>query len=499
MHAEAIGILREIERRSDTSAFTYRGVCAWPLARLRLWTELMRRMVIDKKGEGDAIANTAPTFAADPKAQAETVGPQALGLLRAAGSAAEFVARPDALFFARPEEHGEKTPAGAYAKIIDSVIGHVRDPWSKIELADPRTIGFPRANPSLFLDLGRVTDVRFEPPGALAGFANLAAATAATAGIALDQASLTADMGKIFYFARIFEKLLTVLSPRALILSVYYHPVGMAWMLACRWAGITSVDLQHGRLGPLHGLYTDLTAAPADGYHLLPDRVWCWGARTKADIERDMNPACRRHRGFVGGNAWLYKWRYGDTAAFSPPGLEDFQARVAGKRKILVSLQPLDRPVPPALVSAMQNAPADWFWLLRTHPLRRHTAPEIAALLSQNGIANFEIECSTSFPLFALLRMADHHVTVFSSVVVEAANFDLRTSLLGPEGAAAFAPEVAQGIARPTLSGDALLAHVREVLSAEREPVRSDFVDMSEGAPDRALANLLRPDQALSA
>lgn len=498
MHAEAIGILREIERQADTGEFTYRGVCAWPLARLRLWTELMRRMVIDKK-EGDAVANTGPSFAADPNAQAETVGPQALGLLRAAGSKAAFTARPDALFFARPEEHGEKTPAGAYAKIIDSVIGHMRGPWSKIELADPRTFGFARANPSLFLDLRRVTDVRFEPPGALAGFAGVAAATSAAAGIALDQANLTADMGKIFYFARIFEKLLTTLSPKALILSVYYHPVGMAWMLACRWAGITSVDLQHGRLGPLHGLYTDLTAAPADGYHLLPDRVWCWGARTKTDIEGDLNPACTRHRGFVGGNAWLYKWRYGDTAAFSPPDLAAFQGRLAGKHKILVSLQPLDQPVPPAVLDAMKAAPADWFWLLRTHPLRRHTAPEIARLMAQHGVTHFEIDCSTTFPLFALLRMADHHVTVFSSVVVEAAHFDLRTSLLGPEGAAAFAPEVEQGIARPTLSGDALLAHIREVLSAGRQPVRSDFVDMSEGLPDRALASLLRPAQALSA
>lgn len=499
MHAEAIGILREIERRSDTGAFTYRGICAWPLARLRLWTELMRRMVIDKKGEGEAVANTGPSFSADPNAQAETVGPQALGLLRAAATKAAFTPKPEIVFFARPEEHGEKTPGGMYAKILDSVIGHARGPWSKLELADPRTIGFARAIPSLFLDLGRVADVRFEPPGALEGLKDVAAATVSTAGIALDEAGLTADMGKIFYFARIFEKILRALSPKALILSVYYHPVGMAWMLACRWAGVTSVDLQHGRLGPLHGLYTDLTAAPADGYHLLPDRVWCWGERTKTDIERDLNPACTRHRGFVGGNAWLYKWRYGDTSAFAPPGLADFRARLAGKRKILVSLQPLDRPVPPALLDVMRTAPADWFWLLRTHPLRRHTAPEIAALLTQHGIANFEIESSTSFPLFALLRMADHHVTVFSSVVVEAANFDVRTSLLGPEGAAAFAPEIAQGIARHTPTAHALGAHIDEVLSAPRAPLSSDFVDMSEGVANRALAALLRPHQALSA
>lgn len=496
MHLEAIGILKEIERRCDTGAITYRGVCAWPLVRLRLWTGLMRRLVIDK-GEGEAVANTAPSFTADPNTQAEPVGPATLGLLRAAGSTARFVAKPEILFFARPEEHGEKTPSGAYAKMLDSVIGHARGPWAKIELADPRTIGFARSTPSLFLDPSRVANVRFEPPGELEGFADIAAA-AAIADIPLDRASLTADMGKILYFARIFEKVLRTLAPRVLILSVYYHPVGMAWMLACRSAGVRSVDLQHGRLGPLHGLYTDLTAAPADGYPLLPDHVWCWGNRTAADIARDMNLLCTRHRGFVGGNAWLYKWRYGDTAAFSPPDLAAFQAGLAGKRKILVSLQPLDRPVPPALLDAMRPAPSDWFWLLRAHPLRRHTVPEVAALLRQNGVTNFEIDSSTSFPLFALLRMADHHVTVFSSVVVEAAMFDLRTSLLGPEGAAAFAPEVEQGIARFTPTGEALRSHIHEVLSAARAPVRSDFIDMSEGVPDRALESLLSSNPVTS-
>jgi hypothetical protein len=297
-------------------------------------------------------------------------------------------------------------------------------------------------------------------------------------------------MGKIFYFARIFERLLRTLGPKAFIHSVYYHPVGMAWMLACRWAGVTSIDLQHGRLGPHHGLYTDLTAAPADGYHLLPDRIWCWGSRTRDDIARHKNPECAHHSGFVGGNAWLYKWRYGDTAAFAPPGLADFQKQTSGARRILVSLQPLESPLSPALLQAMREAPPEWLWLVRLHPLRRHTAPEVAALLTRNGVTAFEIEAATSFPLFALLRLVEHHVTAFSSVVVEAAAFDLQSSLTAPEGVAAFGPEVEQGICRYTPTAAALLAHICEVLSRGRTAVRSDFIDMSEGVVDRALADV---------
>ncbi len=493
MQADAIALINAIERTCDTAALTYRGVCYWPLARLRLWTTLIQRMVTGKKtADAEAVSNSGPTFTAAAEPQAELVDP-ALGLLRAAGSGAARPARPEIVFFARPEEHSDKTPTGMFAKVLDSVIERAPS-HAKLELADPKTLGFARAHPSLFIDLGRAgAGVTFDPPGVLAGLADLTAAAQKEAGVVLDQAQLLTDMGKIFYFARIFEKLLRSLGPKAFIHSVYYHPVGMAWMLACRWASVRSIDLQHGRLGPHHGLYTDLIAAPADGYALTPDRIWCWGTRTVDDIARAMNPACTRHRGFAGGNAWLYKWRYGDTSAFAPPDLDAFTRRLAGKRVILVSLQPLDTPVPPALLDALRKAPADWFWLLRLHPLRRHTAPEIAALLARAGVTQVEMDAATTFPLFSLLRLAHHHVTAFSSVAVEAAAFDLRTSLTAPEGETIFAPEIARGICRYTPTGDALLAHIGEVLSGERAALGSDFIDMHEGIVDRALTAVLSP------
>lgn len=493
MQADAIAIINAVERTCDTNALTYRGVCYWPLVRLRLWTALIQRMVIGKKSDAaDTVSNSGPAWTASAEPQAELVGPPTLGLLRAAGSGAALVAKPEIMFFARPEEHSDKTPSGMFAKIVDSVIERAPVPWTKIELADPRTVGFKRATPSLFLDLSRAqAGIVFDPPGTLTGFAEVAAAVKEAGDVTLDPAGLLTDMGKIFYFARIFEKLLRILGPKAFIHSVYYHPVGMAWMLACRWAGVTSVDLQHGRLGPHHGLYTDLIAAPEDGYQLLPDRIWCWGSRTAGDIARNKNRHCTRHGGFVGGNAWLYKWRYGDPSAFAPARLAEFETRTRGSKVILVSLQPLESPVSPALLETMRAAPPDWLWLLRLHPLRRHTAPEIAALLTRAGVTRFEMEDATAFPLFTLLRLADHHVTAFSSVAVEAAAFDLRTSLTAPEGEAIFAPEVERGICRYTPTAAALLAHIQGVLSEGRTPLHSDFIDMNEGVIDRALAAVL--------
>jgi len=112
-------------------------------------------------------------------------------------------------------------------------------------------------------------------------------------------------------------------------------------------------------------------------------------------------------------------------------------------------------------------------------------------MLKRHGVTRVEIEDATAFPLFTLLRIADHHVTAFSSVTVEAAAFGLRTSLTDREGLAAFAPEIASGTARYTPDAGAILGHIHEVLAGPRHPPAGDFIDMSEGVIDRALDAIL--------
>ena len=508
MHAEAIKIIRDIEAQCDTQKLLYRGVSYWPLCRLRIWTALMRSMVLSRK-EGDpaGIANTPPSWPNVGQVNAEFIGPPELGLLRThAKNPTDPISddnlAPRALFFVRPEEYSDKLDGAAFAKTIDSTFERARALCSatKIEIADPRTMSFARHFPSLFIHPEHAAKaVTFDPPGKLESYESLKI-TLEQSGtdLELDAGELKKSMEEIFYYARIFEKLLKYLKPAALFLSVYYHNIGVALALACRWTGVKSIDLQHGRLGPYHGAYTQLTAAPEDGYHLMPDVIWCWGEQTKHDIEVDKNPGCTRHGGVVGGNAWLHKWRYGDTSGLESPELKAFESEITDKRKILVSLQPLESPINAVLLDAMKQSPEDWIWLLRLHPLRRHTAPEIVEILRSAGVENFEIERSTTLPLFSLLKMTDHHVTVFSSVVVEAAAFGVRTSLIGVEGKDIFKEQIKSGICRSALTSTDIFSDIDNIESYSKVFIDNHFIDAEENTIRRTLITLLSANPVVS-
>jgi hypothetical protein len=120
MHAEAIAIINAVEQACDTNALTYRGVCAWPLVRLRLWSALMQRMLVTNKSDEDLHRN-APSWPDAAPVEARVMGPATLGLIQPVAVTAAFEPNPRALFFLRPEEYRETTAQGTFAKIGDSV------------------------------------------------------------------------------------------------------------------------------------------------------------------------------------------------------------------------------------------------------------------------------------------------------------------------------------------------------------------------------------------
>lgn len=498
MHQQAIEKICALEERLDTQSLYYGDVNYWPLCRLRLWSHLVGFALKSSSPQAETISNTGPIFPDVGQVDAFPFGDPSLGFVHtdknaAARIEAESLPQPDLLFFLRPEEYRDKVDSLAFAKMLDSLYDRASTYRRlKIELSNPQTMPMQRRNDSAFLHGPLVArSAQFDPPYQISNFAPLQAELDRIGcSDVLHANSIATDMGKIFYHARIFEVILRITKPKAVILSVYYHPVGMALMLAARRLNIPTIDMQHGRLGPHHGLYTQLTTAPQDGYALLPDYVWCWGAQTKRHIEVDKAPECQRHGGLIGGNPWLDRWR-GSNINELASGLNAFLEQSKSSKRILVSMQPWETPLPDFVIDAMAKAPSDWTWWLRLHPLRRHTENELSNLLRERGITNFELENATGLPLFSLLKNCDHHVTAFSSVALEALAFGIRTTLLTATGRQIFSSYVDSGIFDVAETTDKLLGAVEAGINAPAPQEDRPFIASQPGLAETVLAGIL--------
>lgn len=163
--------------------------------------------------------------------------------------------------------------------------------------------------------------------------------------------------------------------------------------------------------------------------------------------------------------------------------------RYAGRPKILVSFQPMAI-VPDILLQAMKQSPPEWLWLLRLHPLRRHNIAELHALLARHNLANYELDMATDLPLFWLLDQTDFHVTDFSSVVIEAAAYGVRSAVTSRTGIETFRRQIDRGYCRPALTAEGLLTATADAIASPKLPGDQSFLDLSEGVVARALSTL---------
>ena len=219
----------------------------------------------------------------------------------------------------------------------------------------------------------------------------------------------------------------------------FYSLRGMAFVLACRFAGVPSVDLQHGLQGALHFAYGSWRP-PEPGYPLLPDRFAVW---TSAEADVIAQWGGSHHRPVVVGNPFLDRW------------LVDSPGTVAADREVR-AMSPEGRGCPTILwtlggletadqrrelAHLLAESPPTWRWWIRCHPTR----PDIETWdreLSGAAPGRANVRDASSMPLYALLRHASAHGTRGSSAVHEATRFGVPSVVVGDAGTAIYSAEI---------------------------------------------------------
>jgi hypothetical protein len=282
---------------------------------------------------------------------------------------------------------------------------------------------------------------------------------------------IASDGVRLQALAAFYRRQLARIRPRLAFVVGYYGLEPMAFVLACREAGVLVTDIQHGVQGPMHPAYAMWPQPPHAGRHaLLPDRFWVWSGWEREVIDQWARGT--QHAPVVGGNPWDEVWQEGSDwpgVAAALEGAGRLLQRAGGLPVVLVTLQyglSHEEQLGPLLALVRSTTSRFRFWI-RLHPAMLERRNEVRALLPGDG--HCELDEPTDLPLPALLKHAAVHLTHSSTTVIEAAQAGLRSVVTSAYGAELFVQLLAAGVARlETGDAHALAAALGELLAAGR-------------------------------
>jgi hypothetical protein len=258
-----------------------------------------------------------------------------------------------------------------------------------------------------------------------------------------------------------FKQKIIANSPLLGFCANYADWAGMAFNLACRETGIISVDVQHGIQNDFHGAYGRWLKVPEGGYELLPKVFWCWSEDESNTIEKWSKGFESFHRPIVGGNPWLTKWLVDDDVL-----VRAYDSRISRIKKteskpihILYTLQ-LEM-IPEWVLRAISQSSVDCFWWIRIHPTQVHQRERVLELIKKHNLKNVELDEATALPLYALLRHMDVHVTAWSTTVIEASIFGVRSIVIHEFGVDLFEKQIRSEVAISAFNPNDLVQGVK--------------------------------------
>ena len=284
--------------------------------------------------------------------------------------------------------------------------------------------------------------------------------------VSFDLTKIRKKVRRIRACADFYKEIFKKIKPRLALMVEYYRTQGMAFSLACREFGIPCVDIQHGFQVDSHVAYGRWNKVPESGYELLPAIFWCWSNYEVSIIEKWSKNISRWHKPIVGGNLLFKIWQddNNDFVKYYDRKITEIEERYPGFLHILFTLNGDTESELKTLLSIIEKAQDSrlpyYFWI-RLHPCRLNNKRKIKNILSKHEFLNIEFDKATDFPLYALLRHMDLHITEFSSTVIEAEAFGVPSIIVHPLGSGVFKEQILSGWALPVYDLDQILPAIQ--------------------------------------
>lgn len=445
-----------LEREFQVNRYVAGGVHVWPSVRLSLtqvlhnidaatdpkltsdpnWRAVVARILDRYERTEDPIIRPAPDRPIE--AFLDTIHPSGVS---------DRWAVFDAMFFTRPEEHFLRTSGGYYAPI--------QDPWferagrhfrvAKVELLSNLSLQkAPRRHPPILTtpllaavdlpsDDARLLDALRDQTRRLCEVVATWSRDAFGFSLNSFEAVALANLDVVARVKVTFDSLFRTAPAKTVFLNCFYHPPAHGLLWSAREHGIRTVEIQHGINGEDHVGYTHWIAPPPTGYHMLPEIFLTWGVSSANNVARWLPPEHGFHKVVIGGKPLV------DAGDEETDGAAVDRLRAGFSRTVLITLQSTaGTGFSDAMLTLIRQAPVDWLWLVRGHPLGAEmptARPEYIEETTRGaGISNVECRIATRMSLDGLLRRSDHHLTCSSSVALEGIRHDVPTTFINPLG-----------------------------------------------------------------
>jgi hypothetical protein len=453
--SEIIRILNRIEHRLPVAEWHSAGVPVWPFIRFEVYG-----------------TNFNPTFAAQGLeggwrnklwAVGRGLSAWALAVVRDVRASSRIAEPADVVFLATsigrfPLLEGRRyNPLLApYVALLTS-LGRRCLTW---EVAPSGHYNIPRHTPSVLIQptwlfsravnaIRSHTQVQAHLPGHYAFLAMLEEEGLRTR--YADIRSIRRDAEFVRTLSGRFQRWLTRIDPELGIVSDASLR-DQAFILACRNLGVTTIELQHGVQGPLHPSYGSWEAVPPQGYRTKPSIYWCWDAPSADAINQWAARTGGAHQAIIGGDAWRQIWLEPANPVVKATDdlIQRAMAQKGAARHMLISLDTIGDLVPSRVLEMMRKAPPSWCFWLRLHPIDAvQRLPELERIVTDARIASMPPRWVAELPLHGILRHVDAHLTTaWSSVVLDASAFNVRSMACSPEASAVYPAEIASGMLR---------------------------------------------------
>lgn len=462
-----ITILTDIESAVDVNSLIYEGYSVWPFIRAQLAIRLLH---------GSRPQALFPPKKIENSRWGEIVWKgRRLWSFLAHNVKNSPVGERDLAFLVRTSERDKLVDGAWYNPYGDSFCDLFENKYTiqLLEFSNDGIFPQPQPRPSFYLDLRffifqvKGCLKRFFTAESIMGFSGLMEYLDEI-GISWPDAekSISRRLQRIFSWKQAFVGIIRKIDPKLFFITCCYCENATAAILACHDLKIPVVEFQHGAQNDNNPFLTHWTRIPDQGYEMLPDFFWNWGETSAERVQRWAGKTTK-HKAFVGGNLWISKWIKNGFQTDDCERYDIEQIFPADRKHLMLSLQLWPDSLPDFLIDVITNSPPDWLWHVRQHPRHKVSEKELSALLGTGTNRNYEFRDASDMPLYLLLKNIDLHLTGYSTVAFEAAQFSISTIFYHPNARDGFKASLDDNIFCYAVDNTQLFSLIKKMLNRE--------------------------------